>query len=151
MNIVYKSTTTPLSKIDIEEIMRHIETNDYLRGKTADSICEDIANALHRVPQERKERFCKKLLGYRLIENMCDIRAGRFTRWISLDGSDDTPILQSGGMAINIKIEDDVQIVCKTFGRRGFVTCRFNNSIVFQKLSEEESLILLANEYLQRI
>ena len=150
MSIVFQSRDPTLSTVDIEKIMSQIENNDYLKDKTSDSICEDVVASLGELSNDLKEQFCKKLVGYRHIENICDLRMGRFTRWIPLDPSK-IPVLQSGGMAVNVKIEDDVQIVCKTYSRRGFLTCRFNESIVFQKMSEEENLILLANEYLQRI
>jgi len=136
-----------ISKIDFSNLS--IQQNDYLEGKTTNAICNEIFNSLSGITSvETRMRFCKKLAGYRHIEHLCDLRTGRFCRWIH-QGNDQ--VLQTGGIAVNIKIEDDVQIVCKIYGRRGYVTCRLNECIVFQKLTEEENLILLANEYLHHI
>ena len=55
--------------------------------------------------------------------------------------------LTNGGIVVNTKFTDDgAQIVCLNNARR-FNQVKINNNEIFQKLSPEEQILLMANEY----
>jgi hypothetical protein len=138
-----------LSSIDIDKLLENIdsETTEYLEGKTIDHIYKIIITALTNCGffTNIKPIF-DKLIGYRYIERVCEIRLGVYCRWIHKC----TKKLESGGIIISTKICDDgIQVICKTaFGRH--VSFRFDECIVFQKLTVEEQLILLAYEHIHK-
>jgi len=146
-----RSTKKSLKKEAIEDLdIKDILTLDsfgsnYLENKTLDDITQSIFDIIEeRIESvDIRKTFCDKLTGYRYVENVCDIRTGRFCRWITQDRD----FLHNGGLAVNIKIEDSIHILCKTPSYRyPFLMCDFNKVILFQKLSEEECFILMANK-----
>jgi hypothetical protein len=137
-----------LSSIDIDKLLENIdsETTEYLEGKTISTIYKIIISVLTNCGffPNIKPIF-EKLVGYRYVDRACEIRLGVYCRWIHKSNKR----LESGGIIISTKIcEEGIQVICKTgFGRH--ISFRFDECIVFQKLTLEEQLILLAYEHIQ--
>ncbi len=114
------------------------------------------------------------LIGYKYIDNIRDICVGRYVRWISLKRPDLSIILTNGAHVCNINIDyisvvdhdDDVgeheesseeELECKTClrckvvrnGKVIFFNLNFEENIFFQKITEQEWVILDALEYLK--
>ena len=92
---------------------------------------------------------------YRFIDDMNDFREGGFIRWINLKKTETTDDikLERGAMISEIKyIKDDVHIVCKlVFGRRvKFIQILASSCLIFQKLTEQELIILSVLDYLKK-
>jgi len=139
-----------LSTINIEELLENIEseTTEYLEGKTLATISKTIRTILESTGYfQNMDSIFDKLIGYRYVERVCEIRPGVYIRWIHPDKKR----LESGGTVISVKIcEKCVQVICKTvIGRH--ISFRFNECIVFQKLTTEEQLILMAYEHIENI
>lgn len=137
-----------LSYIDIDKLLEDIEseTTEYLEGKTVEIIYNRIKTVIiNSCFFQNTDSIIEKLIGYRYIERVCELRLGVYCRWINKTSKK----LEAGGIIISTKICDEgIQVICKTaFGRH--VSFRFNESIVFQKLTVEEQLILLAYEHIQ--
>ena len=106
----------------------------------------DILQQLH-LPREELQRLHKQLKSYRLINDMKDLRFGGYIRWISLKNPESIK-LTNGGIICDIKaINNDVHIRCKN---KMNILFQFNMSevLAFQKLSEQEHIILKAVKYL---
>ena len=149
-----KNDPSLFSAINIDELLDKIEneTTEYLENKTLANISETIYEILTEyVPSQNEneneiiQQYCKKLTGYRYVERICDLRQGIYIRWIKMG----TTKLHNGGIAVNIKIGDEIQIVCKT-ALGHFLSLKFNDCIVFQKLTMEEQLILMSYDYIQK-
>jgi len=153
---------TLFSTIDIDELLENIEseTTEYLEGQTLKTISEIIYRILTPL-QSRLNiiALCDKLIGYRYVERICEIRIGVYIRWINNtdidsiintnNNTNNTSVLKPGGTVISIKVcEECVQIICKTAFHR-HISFRFDKCIVFQKLTTEEQLILMSYEYIQ--
>jgi hypothetical protein len=141
---------TLLSTINIEELLENIEseTTEYLEGKSLKTISKTIRNILESTGYfQNIDSIFDKLIGYRYVERVCEIRPGVYIRWINPDKKR----LESGGTVISVKIcEKCVQVICKTvIGRH--ISFRFNECVVFQKLTTEEQLILMAYEHIENI
>jgi hypothetical protein len=142
------------SAIDINELLDKIEneTTEYLENKTLKNVSEMIYEILNDYEPLKNEndnetiqKYCNKLAGYRYVERICDLRQGVYIRWIKMG----TTKLQNGAIAVNVKIGDEIQIVCKTtLGH--FFSLKFNDCIIFQKLTMEEQLILMSYDYIQK-
>ena len=146
-----KNDPTLFSTIDIDELLDKIEneTTEYLENKTLGDIFKSIFEILSEYKFENKtlgkeiiQKYLEKLSGYRYVDKLCDLRQGIFIRWIK-----DTKLMQ-GGIVVNIKIGENIQIICKTIlGKH--ISLRFDQCIIFQKLTMEEQLILMSYDYLQ--
>ena len=140
------------SAIDVDELLDKIEneTTEYLENKTLKNISEmiyDILNEYDVLKNDNEiiQQYCNKLAGYRYVERICDLRQGVYIRWIKMG----TTKLHNGGIAVNVKIGDEIQIVCKT-ALGHFISLKFNDCIIFQKLTMEEQLILMSYHYIQK-
>jgi hypothetical protein len=141
-----------IDNLDVDAILEEgrkkgieAEEGEYLENKTLDDITQSIFDIIreHVLEKESHRELCDKLAGYRYVERVCDIRVGRNSRWIGKVGN---AILHNGGIAVNIRIGDSIYILCKTpSSRYPFITCDFNKVVLFQKLTEEECFILMAN------
>lgn len=147
-----KNDPSLFSSIDVDELLDKIEneTTEYLENKTLSNISETVYETLTEyLPLKNEneiiEQYCKKLSGYRYVERICDLRQGIYIRWIKHGETK----LHNGGIAVNVKIGDEIQIVCKT-ALGHFLSLKFNECIVFQKLTMEEQLILMSYDYIQK-
>ena len=140
-----------LSTIDINTILEKIETedNNYLENKTVADISKDIFDAIDELglSENISLDFCKRLSGYRYVDRICDLRNGRLVRWIRR--KNEQPYLTNGGLLMNVKIDNKgVQLLCKNNMNRFFYV-RFDDCLVFQKMTMEEQLITMSYDFIE--
>jgi len=148
---IYKSAAedpTLLSTIDVDALIEKMEDNHYLENKSLDDISKEIFFAIQSLGQynsiedENLQKMCVRLSGYRLVDRICDLRNGRLVRWIK---KKNPQILTNGGLLVNVKIENiGVKLLCKNNMNR-FFSFLFDDCLLFQKLSMEEQLVLMAS------
>jgi len=108
----------------------------------------DILQKL-RLPRNELVALQKKLKLYRYIDDLKDIRFGGYIRWISLKNPEVIK-LTNGGIVCDIKeINDDIHIKCKNRMNMIFQT-KLSEGIIFQKLNDQEQVILNALKYLEK-
>jgi len=137
-----------LSTLNIEALMEttNNEQQDYLNEKTIDDVLDDIQNALTElgIKDERVQSFYSKLAGYRLIGNVYELHKGKHIRWIRYNLPDK---ITNGAIVAEIKFCDNgTHILCRTMQNRVF-QIKYDDCLIFQKLTTGEQLILMAQEY----
>ena len=137
-----------LSSLDIDNLLESIETtkNDYLDNKTLDDITNTIYEKIEEIniQQEQKEELCKKLIGYRYVDEIYELHKGKMVRWIRIGNTN----LTTGGIVTDIKfLENGIHVLCMNNQRR-FIQYKFDDCYTFQKMNTEEQLILMAYEQL---
>ena len=135
------------STLDIDNLLSRIETDkhDYLETKTMASITDEIyEKASELIPQkEAVKEICKKLIGYRYVDEINELHKGKHIRWIRTG----TTSLTNGGIVVDIKFLDNgTHVMCKN-GMNRFMQYKFDDCTTFQKLSTEEQLIMMAYEH----
>jgi hypothetical protein len=110
------------------------------------------------------------LIGYKYIDDIDDLTVGRYVRWISLKRPDHIS-LTNGAHVCNINIQDyddadhndndsdDGDQECKTCirckvvrnGKPLFFNLNFDENLVFQKITEQEWIILDALAALEKM
>jgi hypothetical protein len=131
-----------LSTIDIEAVLKKTDDVHYIDGKTVADLSKEIFEAVNalEISEENTRNICQRLIGYRWVDRLCDLRSGRLVRWVKKD------TLTNGGLLMNVKIENTgVILLCKNNVGR-FFSIKWDDSVVFQKLTMEEQLVLMANE-----
>ena len=115
----------------------HLQNKDILQKL---KLGKDILKGLHQ-----------KLKQYRYVDSLEGIRFGAYIRWISLKNSDPEKIkLTNGGFICNIEIlNDDIYITVKNNMNRLF-KLKLSENLVFQKLMQQEQVILSAMKYLNK-
>ena len=100
------------------------------------------------LPKEELVKLHKQLKAYRCINTLEDLRFGSYVRWISLKNPESIK-LTNGGLVCDIKnINNDIQLKCKN-KMNMFFQIKMSEILLFQKLSEQEEVILKAMKYLQ--
>ena len=99
------------------------------------------------LPREELIKLQKQLKSYRCVNTMEDLRFGSYVRWISLKNPAVIK-LTNGGIVCDIKnINDDIHVKCKNKMNMIF-QLKMSEVLLFQKMSEQEEVILKALKYL---
>lgn len=114
----------------------------------------DILQQLN-LPRAELIALQTKLKPYRYIDDLADIRYGSYIRWISLKNPSVIK-LTNGGIICDIKAhnaagaptQDDIIIKCKNRMNNIF-QIKISEVILFQKLTEQEQVILSALKLIQ--
>jgi hypothetical protein len=133
-----------LEKLDIEKILENTTNYSYLEGKSVKQMSQDNYDSLLAYPEELREHYYKQLEEYRLVEKVCDLRLGMYTKILSENYCKVKK--GKGGILVKVDVfEDKISLLCKNGAY--FQRYSFNDFIVFQKISLEEKLVLLSYEY----
>ncbi len=90
----------------------------------------------------------KKLKEYRYCTDLRDLQYGFYIRWIPLNDPNKI-YLTKGGIVCDVKlVNNELQVLCKNNLNR-FFQFKFDEAIIFQKLSEQEKIILGILDYLE--
>lgn len=130
------------SIVDIHKILENIDDNNYINNETTSSIANTIIQSLsnNNLSYELTCKYCNKLKEYKYIDELCELKKGKYIRWLR-----DTT-LTNGGVLVDIIINDNyITITCKNSMNR-FTTFKWDDCLIYQKLTIEEQLILIANE-----
>lgn len=111
----------------LEQALENENNNNILRY-TKQSILEDKQNII------KENEMLEKLEDYRYISKLEDVHHGCYIRWISNDR------LVTGGLVC--KINKDKGTITLRNSRNRFFTCPFHKVYVFQKITEQEGLLL---------
>jgi hypothetical protein len=99
----------------------------------------DILQKLQLGKEDLKDNL-KKLKEYRYINNINDLNYGCYIRWINLKNIENLK-LTNGGFICDIKINEGIEILCRNNFNKLF-QLRFDENLIFQKLTEQEKIIL---------
>lgn len=119
-----------------------------LTSKKIDEHKNSILNELQLKPSVKKD-FLNKLEDYRYCSEMSDLEYGSYIRWIPLTNPDRI-FITKGANIIDMKIMNEgIIIICKSIDNR-FFKIKFDNCIIFQKLTTQENIILNVLNYLEK-
>ena len=125
------------------------ETNASIMELTTEKIQTQKNNMLQRLqlPRDKLKEFHKKLKKYRYCSDLKDIQYGFYIRWIPLRNPEKI-ILTNVGIDCEIKItENGTYIVCKN-RFNNIIQLKFDECLIFQKISQQEAVILKVLDYL---
>ena len=99
--------------------------------------------------RDKLKEYHTKLKDYRYVDDLSDIQYGRYIRWINLNNPNNIK-LTNGGLIIDIKIlESGIHVVCKNNMNNRF-QIKIDECVIFQKLSDQEKIILSVLDYLDK-
>jgi hypothetical protein len=147
----------PTFPLDVNAILSAITKteNQTIANLTLKKIAtrrREILSSLN-MPTDKMEDFDRRLQMYRVIEDPRDLKHTQLLRWIPLRSLETKPYLTIGGTLFNVKLNPDDglhQITIRNVKRFVF-QIKFELNVVFQRLSREELLILLAVEYVEYV
>jgi hypothetical protein len=100
---------------------------------------------------EDMNEYLEKLNGYVYVEEINNLKNGSYIRYIPVTNPKYLPLKQ-GGVLCDLKIIDEgVSLICKGFGYSGkHFQIKFDEHLIFQKLTKQELVMLEAMEYLSK-
>ena len=130
-----------LDKNDLNKALEN-ENNESIINLTISEIKSEKNDILQKLQfgKEDLKKNLKKLKEYRYINNINDLNYGYYIRWINLKNVENLK-LTNGGFICDIKINDGIEILCRNNFNKLF-QLRFDENLIFQKLTEQEKIIL---------
>jgi len=127
--------------------IRETNINDKLYDLTWNIIHKNTKKELNKLKLSKNEwnKSFNLLKEYILIDDICEIKCGSIIRWFSLKNKNKMPYTC---IVCELKIIDDgIMIVCKNFANM-FFSINLKNAIIFQKLNDDDKLIINTIELL---
>lgn len=139
--------------MDVNKLMTALDndTNETIMNLTIKKILEMKINILKELHLDKDITlsYLKKLKDYRYVDELNEIKYGAFIRWIPITDPAYLP-LHHCGIISDIKITDNgVLLTCKNFMHRHY-TFKMDECLIFQKLTSQEQVILLALDHLEK-
>ena len=125
------------------------ETNSSIMKLTSSKIKCQKNNILQQLQLSREQlkSFHKKLKLYRYCSELVDIQYGYYVRWVPLKNPNDIKLTNGGVITDILILKNGVQLQIKNFKNR-FFNIKFDEVMLFQKLSSQEQIILKVLNYL---
>jgi hypothetical protein len=137
--------------MDIEKLLKALdnENNSKIFNMNTSQLADiklEILQELELSHEEIKD-YMKKLQLYKYVDEVDEIKQGRFIRWIPLTDPENV-YLTAGGMVCDITITDTgISIICKNFAHK-YYQIKLDECQIFQKLTGEEQVLLSALDHL---
>ena len=145
----------PTFPLDVNAILSAMTKTE--NSTIANMTLKKIAARRHEVlstmnlPPEKMAEFERKLQMYRVIETPDELKHNQLIRWIPLRSLETRPYITLGGCLFRVRYneEESLHIVTIRNVKRFVFNIKFELNAVFQRLSQEELLILHAVEYVE--
>ena len=124
------------------------DSNSSIINLTSRKIKEHKNNVLQQIqlPRKKLKLYHKKLKDYRYCSDLKDIQYGFYIRWIPLRDPENMN-LTNGAIICDVKlVNGQLHVLCKNRGR--MMQIKFDEVLIFQKLSDQERVILSILDYL---
>ena len=134
---------------EIENISKELEESHL----TSSSEIKDMKNnILQRMLFDREElkTYQKLLKEYRYIDEIDELKYGSYIRWFKLKDVETLSLLK-GGFIVDIKKNknNEIVILCKNYGR--LFSLKMNETIIFQKNTKQEELLISILDHIKGI
>ncbi len=139
-----------LNTLDEDKLLQALEDdeNKCLLNLTTSKIKSIKNNVLQQLSLDREDLIIlhDKLQEYRYVDEIPDVKYGCYIRWIRLKNPDEIK-LTNGGVIVDVSVmNDDIYLTCKNNRNRMF-KLKMSENIIFQKLTEQEKILLSVLDY----
>ena len=139
-----------MTELDIKKLQAALnnENNERIMDldqKKIETVKSDMLEKLN-ISKTELDSIKKSLKLYRYVDELPDLNFGAYVRWIPLKDVN-VAKLTNGGFVCDVKINKGVVIVCKNKQNFHF-QFKMGDCLIFQKLSEQERVLLSAMNYL---
>jgi hypothetical protein len=141
--------------MDINKLLKALddESNEKLLNFTTSKLVEMNLNIIKELQLNdlNTMKMMKKLKGYKYVDEMSDLKYGTYIRWIPINNIDNIEI-KTGAIFCETKITDNgVFLICKNLGYMSkYFQIKLDECLVFQKLTEQELVLVSALDHLAK-
>ena len=139
------------NELDMNKLTKALDNvnNDSIMNLTTRKLMELNLKILKELMLDKETliNYLRNLKCYKYVDEIGDLKHGAFIKWIPITNPNNLQLKQCG-LICDIKITDDnVIIVCKNFMHRHY-TFKMDEVLIFQKLSDQEMVIISALDHL---
>ena len=141
--------------MDVQKLLQALdnENNVNIINFTTKKIQEmnlKIILELH-LKNEETIKLLKKLIQYKYVDEMDDLKYGTYLRWIPISNPNYIE-LKKGAIFCNVKISDEgVYLICKNHGIQSkYFQIKLDENLIFQRLTKQELILLSALDHLSK-
>jgi hypothetical protein len=117
-----------------------------LNNKEIAEMNKQIVLSLPNMTKQIAVSHLKELKGYRYVDEISDLKTNVYIKWIRYDS---IHALTKGAISCSVKITNDgMLIMCKNYYGKFFYV-NMDECVVFQKITDEEKVILSAMDFLK--
>jgi hypothetical protein len=117
-----------------------------LTTKKIEKIKIRVLKQIVKLDNDLIKTYLLKLKDYIYVDSIDNLKEGSYLRWIDVGKTKKE--LNTGGLLVEVKfVDNETLLVFKNFINRHY-TLKFDDLITFQKLNNQELVILLAMDYL---
>ena len=128
------------------------ENNTGVSGLTSSKIKKEKNDILQKLQLSGKELkdLHTRLKSYRYVNELNDLQVGRYIRWIPLNVETAEIKLTKGAILVNTFLNNDgACLVFRNTYRRPIIV-KFDKVLIFQKLSDQEEILIAAIDFLDK-
>ena len=128
------------------------ENNESILNMTSSKIKNNKNFIFDELPISIKYRneLKKKLKNYRYIDEIDELHIGTYIRWIKVKDTENELKLTNGGILLDVLFENNIYLQLKNNLNKIF-KINFNENLIFQKLTNQEIIILYAIDNIDNI
>jgi len=141
--------------MDVNKLLKALnnESNEQVLDFTTQSIMETNKNIIKELNLSKKDtlELVDKLRNYKYVDEMSELKCGTYLRWINVDNPNRI-VLSKGAVFCELKITNEgVFLICKNFGFKSrHFQISLDKHLIFQKLTEQELILLSALDHLSK-
>lgn len=141
--------------MDIDKLLKALdnESNENIFNFNSKKITEMNLKIINELQLERKFalEIMKKIKEYKYVDELDDLKYGTYIRWIPIRDPNNIYLTQ-GALFCETKIKDDgVYLICKNYGYSSkYFQIKLDENLVFQKLTDQELVLLSALDHLSK-
>jgi hypothetical protein len=126
-----------------------------LTTKKIEKIKTRVLKQIVNLDNDLIKTYLLKLKDYIYVDSIDNLKEGSYLRWFDIgDSETNKKKLNTGGLLVEVKfVDNETLLVCKNFVNKfknNYYTLKFDNLVTFQKLNNQELVILLAMDYLEK-
>ena len=138
---------------NVEYLKESIENpnNKSILELTTKKIKERKEEVLNELPTNKTNinALKKKLKEYRYIDELQELHIGAYIRWIKFD-TNDLISITNGAILTDVLFENNIQLLLRNNMNR-FFKINFNDNLIFQKVTNQEKIILFAIDNIDKL
>ena len=147
-----KDSESESEPFNVDELLSALDNpkTDYLENKTFKTINEEVFQVIQSMhfSEQKSRELCEKLIGYRFVDEIYQLHKHKTIKTLPIKYNGKPGVLHTYARLANIKfIDKGAYVLCLNFPNK-YSQYHFDDYLTFQKLSEEEELILHAYEHL---
>jgi hypothetical protein len=150
------------SQLNITELLESARsTNLYYHEQSLSDVSKEIVDILRKYTNSSiVSLLCEKLIDYKYIDKVYQLKFGSFLRWIPFkllslsNSSEETPsiknMIKQGGLLVKIIFtESGTNLLIRHLNR--FSQIKMNEHLIFQRLSDDEKLVMGCRDLISSI